>query len=240
MIKLKTLLLLTVAFCGLSYSFSASPVPSLTGRIVDQAKVLSSSERQHIERTLQQFEQETGGQMAILILSQLPEDQSIEEYSLLVAETWKLGHKGQDNGALLLLALKDRQMRLEVGDGWEGVIPDAKAGDVIRGMTPDLRKENYRAALSHAIGHVKAFVLKDPEAIQKYNPQQDRPLWVDLIGIGIVILFVFLSVRYPNFFLFVLISQLLSSTRRGGFGGGGGGFRGGGGSFSGGGASGRW
>jgi uncharacterized protein len=110
---------------------SALDVPPLTGRIVDLAHVLPAQDMQQLNDQLQTHEEKTGNQVAVLILPSL-EGEPLEEYSHRVATTWKLGQKGTDNGVLLLVALKERRVRIEVGYGLEGTLTDLRSARIIR------------------------------------------------------------------------------------------------------------
>lgn len=116
--------------------FSIAPaqrleVPYLTGRVVDLAGILSRETIDTIEAKLAAHEQATSNQVAVLIIPSL-QGETIEEYSIRVAETWKLGQKEKDNGVLLLVAVEDRKLRIEVGDGLEGTLTDALCSRIIR------------------------------------------------------------------------------------------------------------
>ena len=136
----------TAAFVvlALAASFvSALEVPPLRGRINDYAALLSPDKTRELETRLAQFEKETGHQIALLTIPTLEGD-SIEDFSIRVAESWKVGQKGFDNGAILIVAAKDRRLRIEVGYGLEGVLPDAIASRIIREViVPEFRTENY-------------------------------------------------------------------------------------------------
>ncbi|MEI8353399.1 MAG: TPM domain-containing protein [Lentisphaerota bacterium] len=221
-------------------------VPPLSGRVVDRAGMLPGDDAVRVERAILDLEQATGGQMAVLTLPTLDGD-SLERFSVQVAETWKIGNKGRDDGAILLLVRDSHEMRLEIGRGWEGPVNDARAGDIIRGMTPYFRAGRFGDGTVFAVQRVHAFVTgKTPTGMPEPPPEND-----DYIHIG--------SLRIHVFWLFVACCLLVfligtwSNRRRGntyrsrgssgsswGGGGGGGGFSGGGGGFSGGGASGRW
>ncbi len=229
--------------CG-AFLLRATPVPALSARVVDCAGVLSAHEVQALDALLVQFESVTGGQMAVLFEKALPTNETVETRSLAVAEAWKIGHKGQDNGVLLYFAIHDRRNRLEVGYGWEGVLTDGRAGEILRGLVPHLQKEHYAAASEQAIHAVCRTVSgKSLEKLVLESEVEREPIdWEPLFSKVILGLWVAL-------FLFRLFFDN-DRGPRGGFGGGigfriggggfGGGFRGGGGSFGGGGASGRW
>ena len=136
-------------------------IPALgTRRVVDEAGVLTQSEIDSLTARIDAFEVATKGQMAVFIIQSLHGD-PIEEFSLAVAEKWKIGWHGEDNGVLLLLAMDEHESRLEIGYGLEGVINDARAGDILRDMAPYMRKAQYEKAISFAIASVEAFILHE-------------------------------------------------------------------------------
>ena len=156
-------------------------IPALgTRRVVDESGVLTSGEIEKLTRQIDAFEAASGGQMAVLLIRSLYGD-AVEDFSLAVAEKWKIGWKGKDNGVLLLLAMEDRRSRLEIGYGYEGVINDARAGDILRNMAPFMRKGEYEKAVSYAISSVSAFVLDEnaPEA-PKDDPDDDSEVSVSI------------------------------------------------------------
>ena len=126
---------------------SALDVPPLTGRIVDLAHVLPSYDSEQLSAQLKEHEDKTGNQVAVLILPSL-EGESVEEYSHRVATTWKLGQKGTDNGVLLLIALKERKLRIEVGYGLEGTLTDLRSAHIIRDeIVPQFRTGDIPAGV---------------------------------------------------------------------------------------------
>ena len=156
-------------------------IPALgTRRVVDESGVLTSGEINKLTRQIDAFEASSGGQMAVLLIRSLYGD-AVEDFSLAVAEKWKIGWKGKDNGVLLVLAMEDRRSRLEIGYGYEGVINDARAGDILRNMAPFMRKGEYEKAVSYAISSVSAFVLNEnvPEA-PKDDPDDDSEVSVSI------------------------------------------------------------
>ena len=141
-------------------------IPALgTRRVVDEAGVLTQSEIDSLTAQIDAYEAATKGQMAVLLIKNLHGD-AIEDFSLAVAEKWQIGWTGEDNGVLLLLSVEDREDRLEIGYGLEGVINDARAGDILRGMAYWLKEGFYAQAISYAVTSVSAFVRQEnaPEA----------------------------------------------------------------------------
>ena len=105
-------------------------VPRLAARVTDETGTLSAGERASLEQALAEFERRKGSQIAVLVVPTTG-DETIEQYALRVAEQWQLGRKGVDDGVLLLVAKDDRRLRIEVGYGLEGAIPDAIAKRII-------------------------------------------------------------------------------------------------------------
>src|SRR4051812_34241494 len=110
-------------FLILSFKVMALEVPTLTGPIVDNAQVLGPEARVAMEEALLNLNQNEGVQFQVLIIKAL-EDESIEGYSIKVVDQWKIGKKGDDRGALFLIAIDDHKMRIEVGRGLEGTLTD--------------------------------------------------------------------------------------------------------------------
>ena len=105
-----------ILFCISLPVFAERPIPKLERRVTDEANILSNSSVAKIENQLEQLEKTTGAQVAVLIIESLEGD-SLEDYSMSVVESWKLGRKDIDDGLLILVAVNDRKVRLEVGYG---------------------------------------------------------------------------------------------------------------------------
>lgn len=136
------------------------PVPALSARVTDLASTLSAGDRQALEAKLAAFESATGAQIAVLIVPTTgPEP--IEAYSIRVADAWKVGRKGRDDGVLFLVAKDDRRMRLEVGYGLEGMITDAIARRIIaEDVAPKFRGGNFAAGIDAGVDRIVAIVEK--------------------------------------------------------------------------------
>lgn len=144
-----------------SFKSTDERIPALgTRRVVDEAGVLTQSEIDSLTAQIDAYEAASKGQMAVFIIRSLYGD-AVEDFSLAVAEKWQIGWRGEDNGVLLLLAMEDHRSRLEIGYGLEGVINDARAGDILRDMAPYMRKGQYEKAISFVIASVAAFVLNE-------------------------------------------------------------------------------
>src|SRR5215467_11589805 len=133
---------------------SALQVPPLRGRVNDLARLLSQEQSIRLEEQLTRFEQQTGHQIAVLTIPSLEGD-ALEDFSIRVAEAWKIGQKGFDNGAILLIVRDDRKLRIEVGYGLEGVLPDAIASRIIREVIlPRFRENNYAGGIENGVNAI--------------------------------------------------------------------------------------
>ncbi|MCX7672649.1 MAG: TPM domain-containing protein [Thiobacillaceae bacterium] len=147
---------------GLALAWAQVPVPPLAARVTDLSGVLSPAERQALEARLARFEADKGSQLAILILP-TTRPESIEQYGIRVAEAWRLGRKGVDDGVLLLVATEDRAVRIEVGYGLEGAIPDALAKRIVEErIIPRLRAGDYAGGLEAGITALIGAISGEP------------------------------------------------------------------------------
>ena len=140
-------------------TLAALEVPPLTGRIVDNAGIISHEAENVIDDYFRRIEEATGAQIAILTIPSL-EGEILEQYSIRVVDQWRLGQASADNGALLLIAMQERSIRIEVGYGLEGRLTDATSGAIIREyLQPYFRAGDYDAGVlvaSQAIGSIVA------------------------------------------------------------------------------------
>jgi uncharacterized protein len=138
------------------------PIPALSGRVVDETETLTAVQRRSLEAKLQAFEQRKGSQIAVLITgTTFPEP--IESYSIRVADAWKIGRKRVNDGILVVVAKSDRAMRLEVGYGLEGAIPDATARRLIDEVfIPGFRGGNFYEGLSAGIDRLIKVIDGEP------------------------------------------------------------------------------
>ncbi|MEK2688053.1 TPM domain-containing protein [Bdellovibrio sp. GT3] len=222
-------------------------VPALQGPVMDEVGVIPRSMRQDLTQLLMDFNKRGKAQIQILVVNTL-EGEPIEQASIKITDQWKLGDEKKDNGVLFLIALQDRRMRIEVGQGLEGAIPDVYAKRIIADVvTPYFRKQRFAEGIYAGVGQIMALADKefaDEQGITTESRKDDKG---GGIPVGIIIL------------LLIIISVLgrfgggrgRHMRGSGGFGGGtfggggwgsggGGGWSGGGGGFSGGGSSGSW
>ncbi|EIK68576.1 protein of unknown function, DUF477 family [Pseudomonas synxantha BG33R] len=222
---------------------AALTFPALTGRVVDNAQMIDPATRQQLTQQLQALEQTSGDQLVVVTVPDLQGVQ-IEDYGYQLGRAWGIGQKGKDNGALLIVARDERQLRIEVGYGLEGVLTDAQSWVIINQVIlPKFKTGNFSQGISDGVAAMIQVVGGEPLAVPAHvadaNFAKDNPgfsigLFILLIGV------LWLCNRMGLPVGAILLAILSSSGRGGGGGGGGGGFRGGGGGFGGGGASGGW
>jgi uncharacterized protein len=142
---------------ALCFTFGAAAevaVPPLSGRVVDQTATLGSDEIASLDRTLKDFGARKGSQIAVLIVPST-EGEPIEQYSIRVAEAWKIGRKKIDDGAILVVAKNDRRLRIEVGYGLEGALNDVTAKRIIDEIiTPKFRSGDFAGGISSGVDRI--------------------------------------------------------------------------------------
>jgi len=167
-------------------SLSALEVPALKGRVNDHAAMLSAATRQQLEDILSRLEQTDSSQIVVLTIPSLG-GEVLEEFSLKVAGKWKIGQKGFDNGAILLIAQKDRKLRIEVGYGLEGSLTDLMAGRIIRNViVPQFKAGNFDQGIIDGVQAMIGVVRGEYQAPEKSPKKKDSSP-----GFGGLIAFVF-------------------------------------------------
>jgi uncharacterized protein len=142
------------------------------GDVNDFAGVLKPDEKQSLENRCRQVREQTGAQLAVVVLRSL-EGGQIDDFAVKLFERWGIGQKGKDNGLLLLVALEDRQARIEVGYGLEGILPDSLAGRILREqLFPAFKQQKYAEGLSAAVGRIAEIVERNEPA----PPEPGQPL----------------------------------------------------------------
>jgi uncharacterized protein len=245
-------LLIALAFAGVALA-AALTFPPLTGRVVDDAGILSSDTQARLAGILAQLEQKTGDQIVVATLKSL-QGQDIAVYGYQLGRAWGIGQKKKNNGAILIVVPSEHKVRIEVGYGLEGELTDAASRVIIENaILPQFRAGNYDAGVEQ--GTVEIVRLLGGSAVDlSKEPAAPQPEHQDKGGIPwVIIAFILVWIIFGRGFWPLLF--LGGMGRRGGFGGsswggggfggsgggfGGGGFSGGGGSFGGGGASGSW
>ncbi|MER0215771.1 MAG: YgcG family protein [Nitrosomonas sp.] len=150
-----------------TFAMADAAIPPLKAHVNDLTATLSASEVMHLEQKLQAFEKTKGSQIAVLMIP-TTQPETIEQYSIRVAETWQLGRKGIDDGILLLIAKNDRALRIEVGYGLEGVIPDAIAKRIIADiMTPHFKLGHFANGIDAGIEAIIHLIQGEPLPLPK-------------------------------------------------------------------------
>jgi uncharacterized protein len=218
----------------------------------DYAGILSSGQEVELDGILRKTEEKTSSQVVLLTISSLS-GEVLEYFSIRILKKWKLGQEGLDNGVLLLVAIAERKIRIEVGYGLESILTDAKSSYIIRELiVAHFKKGNYFAGIKSGLSAVTGIINKDfditPEQLAKFR-KKEKGVKGGHVPVGMIV-----------FIIIIILSFFKRGTRGRGyrsaapwilFGGGGsgrssfgggfsGGFSGGGGSFGGGGASGGW
>ncbi len=245
-------LVFVVAALSLAAALAAANFPPLTGRVVDEARILSPLTAADLERKLADLERKSGIQLVVATVPSLGGEE-IEPYANALFRAWKLGEAKKNNGVLLLIAPKEHRIRVEVGYGLEGTLTDAVSSVIIaNAIAPRFKVGDFDGGVTRGVDDIVTALTTD-SAEWKPKPADTRAehqaSLLDAIApflIFLFIMFVLSRVGRRGGGNVVFIPMGMGGGFRGGFGGGGGfsggggGFSGGGGSSGGGGASGGW
>lgn len=224
------------------------PLPTLAGRVVDRAEILSEQTEAEITAKLDAHERQTSNQIVVVTLPDLM-NRPIETWGLDLGRGWGIGQAEKNNGIVFLIAPKERELRIEVGYGLEGDLPDALAGQIIRNdIVPHFKAGNMEAGVSAGVDAILGVLDKTYQPSALVTADRTHQSWIaDRI----------LPFLFPGLWLIAVIAISVNRRKRKGRKGyewywqvnrgsgsgsfrSGGGFSGGGGSFGGGGASGKW
>ena len=253
--------LLWLALCVPAFAQTGPTFPQLTGRIVDEAKLISPEGEVALTEKLAALERDTGDQLVVVTVNSL-QDYEIEDYGYRLGRAWGIGQKETDNGVLLLIAPVERKVRIEVGYGLEPILTDALSTQIIQTrILPSFRTGAFEVGITAGVDAIDEQLRLDPAEAQARAAavpvaKPEAPIFPGIV-VALVFLFLFLGLiggaagrgrRGRGDMAGVLLwvaSEALRNSGRGGGGGwgggsGGGGFGGGGGGFGGGGASGGW
>jgi uncharacterized protein len=158
--KLPYRYIIIICFLAASLAY-ADNIPEKPARyVVDLANIIDDSDEMKINGYLQELEQKTTAQVIVLTINSL-NGTAIEDFSLQVAEKWKLGRKGKDNGMLILFAMQDRKYRFEVGYGLEGILPDSKLGTIGRQLiVPNFKQGQYTRGIDQTVVRVASIIAE--------------------------------------------------------------------------------
>ncbi len=226
--------------------------------VTDETSTLTQSQITSLETKLSNFEKETSNQVVVYIIATLG-GESLEETSYEIAEKNGIGQKSKNNGVLLFIVLNDRKLRIEVGYGLEGALPDALSGQIIRKeITPYFKQAKYYEGINAGVDAIIAATKGEYTQDKKYSEKEENDFGVGCCGVPILVLVIFLF--FGVFFVISVIRAIFGRGKKGrssswwnsggwtsgssgsswSSGSSFGGFSGGGGSFGGGGASGSW
>jgi uncharacterized protein len=168
----------------------AADVPPLKARVTDLTGTLSAQQREALEQTLAEFEKRKGAQIAVLMVP-TTQPETIEEYAVRVEEAWKLGRKGVDDSALLVVAKNDRRLRIEVGYGLEGALPDAIAKRIIdNDITPRFKQGDFYGGIRAGVDRMMRVVEGEklpPPAAHGPAPNGFHPEFLVVLFFAIVV-----------------------------------------------------
>ena len=229
-----------VLACLLGVFAHSFEIPTLTGPVIDEVGLLSENTKRQLTQSLFTLKQQQNVQLQVYVAKSL-QGEEIESAAIKLFDEWKLGDEKTDKGLLFLIAPNEKRIRIEVGQGLEGDIPDVIAKRIIADVVrPYFQRKEFNLGVIQGVAAIQTY-LGNPDAnldggvseTQDAQPTKSAKPWIILIAIGIwLILFMF----NPSLALYLLFSMM----RGGGGGGGGGSWSGGGGKSSGGGASGGW
>jgi len=192
---------------------SLQPVPKLASRVTDLTGTLTTADRGSLEERLAAFEARKGAQIAVLVVP-TTQPEAIEQYSIRVVDAWKLGREKPDDGALLLVAMQDRQLRIEVGRGLEGALTDLVSNRIIdETITPRFREGDYAGGISAGVDRMIAVVDGEPLP----EPEQH---WNGPSSLGGMLPILFFIVFFASTILRAIFGRALGSLATGGVAGG--------------------
>ncbi|MDU1142730.1 TPM domain-containing protein [Aeromonas rivipollensis] len=220
---------------------AAPAFPTLSGRVVDEAALMSRKQAHQLTQQLAAFEKRSGIQLVVVSVDNL-DGETIEEYGYQLGRHWGIGQKGKDNGVLLLIAQDERKVRIEVGYGLEGALPDAIAANIIQTrILPAFKRGDMVAGVVAGSQGIMQALAGEYQPVEQPKSDSDGGPWLFILVV--IAMIVLHNLRGggggPG-------GRRRAAYMAGGFGAGsfggrsGGGFSGGGGSFGGGGASGGW
>ncbi|MEK6628744.1 MAG: TPM domain-containing protein [Bdellovibrionota bacterium] len=228
---------------GVSLSANAFDIPALSGPVIDEVGLLSDNTKRQLASSLFNLQKEHGVQLQVYITKSL-QGEEIESAAIKIFDQWKLGDEKLDRGLLFLIAPNEKRLRIEVGQGLEGDVPDIIAKRIIADVVkPYFQRKEFNLGVVQGVAALQTYIGNpdaklDPNQIQETqnaekSHKKSGSIWIILIAVGIWLILFMLN---PSLALYILFSAM--SGGRGG--GGGGSWSGGGGRSSGGGASGGW
>ena len=248
----RLLVCLVLLSAGLLHAEKVADLPLPTSYVNDFAGVLSPATRQTLEDLCVQLHQKANAEFAVVTVNTLDDDQSIEEFTGQLEEKWKFGKKGSDRSAIYVLAVRSRKVRVEVGYGLEGILPDAKVGRILDQALASERQDDWNDAAKTAVDGVAQVIAADAQVtltptVHRYHRQgqpdgrsQGFSLGQIILGVLFLGVIAILILTGNGGWVWMILWSMMGSgggggggrdddDRGGGFGGMGGGSSGGGG-----------
>jgi len=189
--------LAALALCGASAAREEVPAPE--GRISDFAHVIGDADRARMEQAILDLERRTGAQIGVVTVRSLG-GAPIEDFAVRVFEKWGVGHEGRDDGVLVVLALAEGAVRIEVGYGLEGVLPDGLCGEINRDtMIPKFEQGDFAGGLAAGVERIAQIVAAGEPAAspsQRGDARPGRPWVVWLAGLAVLLVLVAVARRF--------------------------------------------
>lgn len=203
-----------LVFSGPLLAQELQPIPPLQARVTDLTGTLTANQQTALEEKLTAFEQRKGAQVAVLLVP-TTRPETIEQYSIRVADSWKLGREETDDGALLLIAKEDRRIRIEVGDGLEGALTDVTSKRIIEEtITPLFRQGDFYGGIDAGLDQMIRVIDGEPLPEPDRTWQRDEP--VGGPGIGNILIFLFVVVPIVAGLLRAMLGRPLGALATGG------------------------
>jgi uncharacterized protein len=204
---------LALMLCWAWAAFADVAIPALTGRVVDQTATLTPDQAAALEQKLKAFEDRKGTQIAVLIVP-TTEPETIEQFSIRVAEAWKIGRKKIDDGALLVVAKNDRTLRIEVGYGLEGALTDVTSKRIIdEVIVPKFRNGDFAGGISDGVDRMISVADGEPLPPPAARRQQSSGV---LDNLESIIPFAFIAVLVLGGILRAVLGRLVGAIVTGG------------------------
>ncbi len=206
-------LLAAFGFALAAHAQPLQPIPPLEARVTDRTGTLTTAQRSGLEEKLAAFEARKGAQLAVLVVP-TTQPEAIEQYSIRVVDAWKLGREAPDDGALLLVAIEDRALRIEVGRGLEGALTDLVANRIIdETITPRFREGDFAGGIEAGVDRMISVI--DGEPLPEPEQHWDGPQ-----GLGGMLPVLFMIVFVGSAVLRAIFGRALGSVATGGVTGG--------------------
>ncbi len=192
---MKIQILLLLLFANLQVFAQDVELPSLSRRVTDLTGTLSSAEQNSLEQTLSNYESERGSQI-VVVLIRTTGDETIEQYSIRLAEAWKIGREGVDDGIIMLFAMADRKMRIEVGYGLEGALTDALSKRIITNViVPEFRSGHFYKGIQRGVDVVISAISGEelPPAVSSRSSGSDGNSLRKLVPVLFILSFGFIA-----------------------------------------------